>query len=199
MPIARRKPFLIQFSAGETLGRSKEPVFSDFIVLHAEQGTDEGNTSREEYGVTFDYDKVLRVNATKITRNINQQTIFFINEMPTANFPLGDYTFVGKSDEVFGNFNIYLKRAVNNNIPVVYYLHKSGMVCSFQLNFDADNLIAYVPMNKYLPFNEFSTIWKEEPATAEDTENRIELINREIVGYTENSRSHLKLTFKDIV
>lgn len=197
MSIYKNKPIIIRFSMGNTLGRDSQPVFSDDIVIHCGQETPSGNAEKNEYGVSLDYDRAILVNATKITRNINQETIFFINEMPTPNFPYGDYRFVGKSDEVCGKFKIYLKKTVNNDIPVLYYLHTSGLICTFQINFDESSLIAFCSLNKILPFNENSIIWKAEPLDVDDTEDRIVLINKEIVGYTGKSRSHVKLTFRD--
>lgn len=196
MAITDRKPILVKFPIGSSLGKAKHPVLSDAFVVHSEQGTREGEIDKREYGVTFDYDKAILVNANQITRNINQETVFFVEEMPTCNNEYGDYVFAGKSDEVEGRFKIYLRKSQKNTLPYLYYQHHSGIICSYQLNFDKKALVAYVPKDRFMPFNHNNKIWTKPPVDENDTNNRIVFKNQEIVGFTERSMSHNKITFE---
>lgn len=196
MAISRRKPFLVKFPIGKSLGRNGKPLLSDAFVLHSEQASREGEVDKREYGVVYDYDKVIVVNVNKLTDNIDKTTVFFIDEMPTRNNEFGDYEFVGKSDNIFGNYKIYLKKVVKNNYPEIYYLHHLGSICSFQLNYDKNEMVAYVPKERFVPFNHNNKIWTKKPVDENDDSNRISFVNKEIVGFTENSMSHLKITFE---
>ena len=195
MAISRRRPFIVRFPIGNSTGRGSEPVYSDNFVLHCEKGSRNGTVEKREYGTVALYDKEILVKANELTRNIGADTVFFIDEMPTSNNKYGDYVFEGKSDEVLGNFLIYLSKSKKNSYPKIFYLHHNGSVVSYQLNYDKKANVAYVPYDRFVPFGTNSKIWTKEPADIEDNTNRIVLKSTEQCGFTDTSRSHKKLVF----
>lgn len=146
-------------------------------------------------GNRIECDLICYADATKSVKSIDYTTAVFINEMPTSLIKDGDYTIQHISDVNRGKITFYLKRKAVQYDSL--FFNYNGQVVKFQCNFDKNNLVAYVPKNKILPFNEEDVVWSRKPTSVNDSKNRIKLISESIVGYDTLSAKFKKVVFEN--
>lgn len=188
-------PILIKLSIGKTTDiTSQEHIYGDWKVVYI-NSQQTGSLDKTNYGFVEDYDLVINLDSNSTTRQIDATTLFLINEMPTSNFELGNYEVAKIFPPANGLIKIGLVAKGSEKLPKIYYKH-NDMVVSYQLNFDYKTLIGYIPVDKTIPFNNNSTIWKTEPVDTQQETNKLRLIAKSKTGVDKTDKRFYKLTFE---
>jgi hypothetical protein len=150
--------------------------------------------SNNPYGYNVVYDKVITVNAGSITRLINEQTLFIVDEYPTSVFETGNYTVSMIYPEYNGEIVIGLTKKQDIDIPKLYF-ESNGKILYYQLNFDKDSKCAYIHKNTIIPFSVGDYVWTREPLDTSTTKNRYKLSEKVKFGVDKNVKNLYKLIF----
>lgn len=146
------------------------------------------------YGNEALYDKVITVNAGSITRAINYDTLFIVDNMPTNVYENGDYSVKQIYPEYNGEIVIGLSKNKSVNIPKLYF-ENNGKILYYQLNFDKNTLKGYVSNKTILPFKEGDYVWTREPADSDVKNNRLKFVSRTKTGLDGKLKSFYELNF----
>mgnify|MGYP001625055865 CR=1 FL=1 len=192
-------PLLVKYVISTTVGNSENANYSDWNIIYALKENPTGYVERLSYGITFDYDKLIIVDASEKTRKIKSNSIFLINEFPTSNFENGNYYVTKLFPEYQGKIMIALKSANNYSLPRIYYFDSAkNEIFAYQLNFDLKTLKGYVGKYEDLPFTSKSKIWYREPTDENDTEFMLSFVSQSNVGIVQNLKLFKELTFVKI-
>lgn len=177
------RPFLIKFPVGVSNGSSKrETVYEDsWRLVYGLISDPRGILRKEIYGDTLNFDKVVILNATDLSRMIDYDTILMIDEMPSSNFPKGDYYISYIYPEYNREIVIGLNKVNSVDMPKLYFA-KNNSILYFQSNFDKTSLTAYLKKNQISPVQVGDYVWTREPATAESDKHRYIVNSVEKVG-----------------
>lgn len=190
IPKKDSKPILIKFPVGEGNEIIYENQWNTVYGIVKKTGFYE----KKIYGIDLDFDLVITVNASYLTRKINKQTLFLCENMPTEVFKSGDYSPNYVYPEYNGEIRIGLKHKEDISIPRLYFVYNNEII-SIQLNFDSEKRKAYIPTDYNLPFNIGDYVWTMKPNSIDDVENRLKLISKEKIGLSSNYKNFYELTF----
>ena len=190
-------PLLIKYAISTTVGNSNNAVYSEWNTIYALKENPTGYVERVTYGITFDYDRIIIVDASNLTRKIKENTVFLINEYPTINNKYGNYIVSKKFPEYLGKITIALKNNQSNALPRIYYFDNTlNQVLAYQINFDFEKMRGYVGKYDDIPFNSNSKIWFREPLSKDDNEYVMKFISQQMVGIVKNLKVYKELIFE---
>lgn len=193
IPKRDSKPILIKFPIGESNSMVYEDQWQTIygIVKHA------GFYEKKIYGIDYDFDLIVIVNASSTTRKINSQTLFLCENMPSDVFKSGDYSPNYVYPEYNGEIRIGLKYKEDISIPRLYFKHNDDIL-SIQLNYDAKTKKAYLHKSCSLPFNVGDYVWSMKPDNLDSIENKLQLVSISKIGVSDNYKNFNELTFKEV-
>lgn len=195
LPSKDLKPFAVKFPAGGTTGSSPKKIYTEWQNCSG-LIKENVNARLEMYGKEFDCDIVIKMNANDTSRKIGYGTVFLVGEMPTKAMENGNFYVKEVLPEYNGEIQVLLNRREGLSYPRIYY-EANGEIMEYQLNFNNESLVGYVPKNSVLPFNKNTKIWyKIKPSSADDTNNRISLVSEINIGLVNWYNNFKKLTFK---
>lgn len=189
------KPFQIKFSIGIEKTNKSDMMYED--AWHTNWGLIRDTVTGKRnnyYGYEVAYDKVITVNAGSITRLIDYDTLFCVDNIPTSVYENGDYSVAQIYPEYNGEIVIGLTKKEAINIPKLYFEHK-GKILYYQLNFDKKTKKAYIPVKSILPFKEGQYVWTREPADSSQTSNRLLFSSKAKFGVDSQLKNFYELTF----
>lgn len=197
MAISRyKKPCLVKFSNGITVGDAEFSVSSDWTTIYYTTKSASGGYDRERYGTEENYDLVLILDNNNITKQINEGSIFLIDEYPTELNVEGNYKAKKISFTDSGKIIVMLNAKKGVKHRNLYFL-KNDQLCSIQCNYDSQTNKGYFRKYETIPFTGNDTIWNIEPLTNEDSEGRIILVSQDNVGIVNDLKVFIELTFKE--
>lgn len=145
---------------------------------------------RENVGYILDYDRLIIVPYGEKTQFIDEQSLLWIDTEPNESRSNMDYKIERVGDVIDGNFILYCKSLTQNTKPL-YYEYK-GKIYQIKVDFDNGNLVSFLPLNKYLPIDTNTKIWKTKPTSITTTTNLMRLVSKQRVGKS------YKLTFEKV-
>ena len=189
------KPFKIKFPIGISKTNKVDMKYQDeWQTVYGLVGEPNGAISKYVYGIDTPFDKVIVVNASSITRAINENTLFIVDNIPTTTYENGDYSVTRVTPERNGEIVIAISKKESVDIPKLYFKNGDD-VLYYQLNFDKKTLKAYVSVNEFLPFNEGDYVWTREPSDFEQTKNRLKFVSKSKIGLGSHFKPFIELTF----
>lgn len=189
------KPFKIKFPIGISKTNKVDMKYQDeWQDVYGLIGDPSGYISQNMFGQDSNIDKTIIVNASSLTRSINKNTCFLLDNMPTSVYENGDYYVNKILPEYNGEIVIGLTKIQSIDIPKLYF-NNNGKILYYQLNFDKYTLKGYVNINEILPFKEGDYVWTREPTDISSTKNRIEFVYKSKIGLSNHFKSFLELTF----
>ena len=190
------KPFKIKFPIGISKTNKIDMKYQDeWQTVYGIVGDPNGAISKYVYGIDVPFDKVIVVNASSMTRAINENTLFIVDNIPTTTYENGDYSVTRVMPERNGEIVIAISKKESVDIPKLYFQNGDD-VLYYQLNFDKKTLKAYVSVNEFLPFNEGDYVWTREPVDLTSTKHRLKLISKSKIGLSGNFKPFFELTFE---
>ena len=142
------KPFQIKFPIGIKKTNKSDMKYQDsWNLIYGLISNPNGSVRNNIYGYEGEFDKVITVVATPLTRQINYDTLFIVDNMPTLNYENGDYSPKYIYPEYNGEITIGLVKKEAINVPKLYFSTELGILY-YQINFDKDKLKAYVPFEQ---------------------------------------------------
>lgn len=191
------RPLKIKFAVGvEKTNKSEMQYENDWHICYG-LIRDTVTSNVNVYGFESMYDKVVTLNAGALTRSINYDTLFIVDNIPTAVYEYGDYLVKQIYPEYNGEIVIGLSKKEAVNIPKLYF-EKDGKILYCQLNFDKNTLKAYVSNKSFLPFNEGDYVWTREPADNNSEKNKLKLISKSKTGLDGQLKNFYELTFEQV-
>lgn len=189
------KPFKIKFPIGISKTNKVDMKYQDeWQTVYGLVGEPNGAISKYVYGIDTPFDKIIVVNACEITRAINENTLFIIDNIPTSTYQKGDYSVKRILPEKNGEIVIALSKKEAINIPKLYF--KNGNeILYYQINFDKTHLKAYSSVNSFLPFKEGDYVWTRDPSNVDDVNHRLKLISKSKTGLGSNFKPFIELSF----
>ena len=192
------KPFLVKFPIGVLKTNKSDMQYeSSWNLFYGLISNPNGSFDKNMYGYEGDFDKVITVVATPLTRRIGYDTIFMVDNYPTINFDGGDYSPKYIFPEFNGQITIGLVKKEAVNIPKIYFDSDFGILY-YQINFDKNTLKAYVPYEQILPFSVGNFVWTREPTTSSETKHRLRLVSESKIGLDRRFQPFRELTFEEI-
>ena len=192
-----KKPILVKFSIAQTTGDSNVSVYSDWNIVYTTNKSLNLVFRNEVYGTEKDYDLIILLDANSVTRQIDQKSIFLIDQYPTKNNIKGNYKVEKIFPEYLGIIKIGLKSIEGQSSQKLYYLD-GGNIYAFQLNYDNETNLGYIGKNVSHPFTSQTVIWKTEPLNSEDTIDRIQFLSESNVGIVDKYNTFKELTFGEL-
>jgi hypothetical protein len=187
IPSSLLKPIYVAYA----LGNSGDKVgHEEPIRIHAQIEDVKSLVLREDVGFVPDYDRLILVPYGEKTQFIDEQSLLWISVEPNENRSNSDYKIERVGDVVDGNFILYCNSLTPNTKPL-YYEHK-GTIYQIKVDFDSSNLVAILPINKYLPITSSTKIWTTKPINSETTKNLLRLGRKQTIGKS------VKLTFERV-
>lgn len=198
MPVKKdKRPILVKFNIADKTGDTNACVYGDWQVVYMSDKSITSAYNREIYGTEEDFDLVILLDASPITKRINEQSLFLINEYPTENNIKGNYRIKRLFPEYLGLIRIGLESIEGKSTQRLYYLDGEN-IYSYSLNYDNINNLGYIGKYDVHPFTQATTIWKTEPLNSSDTVDRIQFISETNVGIVNNYRVFKQLTFSEV-
>lgn len=189
------KPFKVKFPIGISKTNKIDMKYQDqWQTVYGLIGEPNGVYAKYVYGIDVPFDRVIIINASSVTRAINNNTLFLIDNMPTSVYENGDYSVTRIMPERNGEIVIALSKKESIDIPKLYFVN-GGEVLYYQLNFDKKTLKGYVSVNDYIPFNIGDYVWTREPADTLSTKHRIKLSSKIKVGLSGGFKPFVELSF----
>lgn len=192
-----KKPILVKFSIAQTTGDKNVSVYGDWNVIFVTDKNIAGYFEREPYGQDEDFDLTLLLQANPITRQINEKSVFLVNEYPTNNNSKGNYKIKKIFPEYLGNIKIGLEIVDKISYRNLYYL-SGEEIYKFQLNYDSATHKGYIDKDIQHPFTRNTIIWTTEPTNAQDTIDRISFLSQQDVGIIDSYKAFTELTFGEL-
>jgi hypothetical protein len=195
----QKKPIKLRFAISETTEDNPKQVLSDWFTDFAKETTPNGNVTYNIYGTEMSFDKVFTFEANPVTRRIDYNTIIVADHYNSANYADGDYRVAYIFPESKNGIVIGCNSVKDINIPKLYYLGSDWAILAFQIDYDYENLVAYVKANDYIPFDTNTTIWhKFMPTSADQKTNRIKYTGYTKVGLHSSYKDFLELHFEEV-
>jgi hypothetical protein len=174
IPSSLLKPIYVSYALGND---GSKVVHEEPIKIYAQIEDVKSLVLREDVGFIPDYDRLILVPYGEKTQFIDEQSLLWISVEPNTNRNNSDYKIERVGDIVDGNFILYCNSLTPNTKPL-YYEHK-GKIYQIKVDFDSSNLVAVLPLNKYLPIDKSSKIWYTKPTNGESTTNLIKLVSKQ--------------------
>ena len=190
------KPFLIKFPVGTLKTNKTEMQYEkDWKTVYGLVSDPSGAILSRVYGNEHNFDKVIIVNAGSLTRAINYGTIFMLDEMPTSNYPVGDYYPKYIYPEYNGEIVIGLKRVEGLNHPKLYFFIGDDVLYC-QINYDKETRKAYIGSKQIIPFSVGDFVWTRTPTDKESSASRLKFSSKEKTGFDDRCKTFYELTFE---
>lgn len=189
------KPFKIKFPIGISKTNKIDMKYQDeWQTVYGIVGDPNGAISKYVYGIDVPFDKIIVVNASSITRAINENTLFIVDNIPTTTYEKGDYSVKRRLPEHNGEIVIALSKKESVNIPKLYFAN-GNEILYYQINFDKKTLKGYASSDAFLPFKEGDYVWTREPSDSSDTKHRLKLVSKSKIGLGSNFKPFIELSF----
>lgn len=192
-----KKPILVKFSIAQTTGDKDVSVYGDWNVIYISDKSNSGVIDRETYGQDEDFDMVIVLEANPITRQVDEKSVFLVDEFPTKNNKKGNYRIKKIFPEYLGSIRIGLETIEKIPYQNLYYLSGSN-IYKFQLNYDSETMKGYIDKDIKHPFTTETIIWSSEPTSAENTVDRISFVSDRRVGIIDRYKAFTELTFGEV-
>ena len=140
--------------------------------------------NNENYGKELTYNALLLFEVDNYTQFIDEFTKFWVREKPLSADTPTNYRVNSVSKPENGIISVYLSSLTTNNYTL-WYLYK-GQILETQMQFDIDTLRGVAPKNMYLPWNETTKIWYEEPENANTTTALLRVAKNEVTELGNN-------------
>ena len=168
------KPIYVAYALGDNNGKvgHDEP-----IEIHAQIDDVKSLVLREDVGFVPDYDRLILVPYGEKTQFIDEQSLLWISVEPNASKSNMDYKIERVGDVIDGNFILYCN-SLTPNTKSLYY-ERNGKVYQVKIDLDNSNMVAMLPLNKYLPIDENTKIWFTKPSSVGTTTNLVRLVGKQ--------------------
>ena len=187
IPSSLLKPIYVAYALGSD-GNSVE--HDEPIRIHAQIENVSSSILREDVGFVPNYDRLILVPYGDKTKYIDEQSLLWISVEPNANRSNSDYKIERVGDVVDGNFILYCNSLTTNTKPLYY--ERNSKIYQVKIDFDNANLVAVLPLNKYLPITNQTKVWLTKPTNVDSKTNLIKLTKKETL------EKSYKLTFKKV-
>ncbi len=187
IPSSLLKPIYVAYALGDNNGKI---VHDEPIKVYAQVEDVKSLVLREDVGFVPDYDRVILVPYGEKTQFIDEQSLLWISVEPNANKSNMDYKIERVGDVIDGNFILYCNSLTPNTKPIYY--EKNGTIYQVKLDLDNINLVAVLPLNRYLPIDSTTKIWLTKPTSIESTDNLLKLVSKQRL------EKSYKLTFEKV-
>ena len=195
MPVKKdKKPILVKFSIAQTTGDKNVSVYGNWNVVYITNKSTGSFFDREVYGQDEDFDLVILLEANPITRQVDEKSVFLIDEYPTRNNEKGNYRIKKIFPEYLGLIRIGLESVEKISFQNLYYLSGEN-IYKFQLNYDRETKKGYIDKDIQHPFSTSTIIWTTEPTNAEDTIDRISFVSEQNIGIIDRYKAFKELSF----
>lgn len=131
-----------------------------------------GTMNYEDFGKSFQYDKKIVFEDNKDSRFVDEYSNIWLNKKPLEDGNNANYDVLYKSEIVDGLFTIYIK-SITNDTSKLYVSYDEENIIAIQIDFDYENLEASIRNDMYLPIDNNTKIWLQEPNNINDNSNRI--------------------------
>ena len=168
------KPIYVSYVLGESNGKIG---YDEPIKIYAQIEDVKALVLRENVGIIANYDRLILVPYGEKTQFIDEQSLLWISVEPNANKSNMDYKIERVGDVIDGNFILYCN-SLTPNTKSLYY-ERNGTIYQVKVDFDSTNLVAFLPLNKYLPIDSTTKIWFTKPSSVETTTNLVRLVSKQ--------------------
>ena len=187
IPSSLLKPIYVAYALGDNNGKVGH---DNPIQIHAQIEDVKSLVLREDVGFVPDYDRLILVPYGEKTQFIDEQSLLWISVEPNASKSNMDYKIERVGDVIDGNFILYCN-SLTPNTKSLYY-ERNGTIYQVKVDFDNTNMVAMLPLNKYLPIDSKTKIWFTKPSSVETTTNLVRLVSKQRL------EKSYKLTFKKV-
>ena len=193
------KPFLIKQPVGNSEDDSENIMLYEdsWTVLYGLISDPNGRLRNQVYGNELPFDKIITVNAGSSSKQIGYDTILMVDDMPTSNYPQGDYTVKYIFPPYNGEIVIGLEKRQSVSMPRLYY-YKNNTLLYYQLNFDRTTLKGYSLKNRIIPFANGDTVWTTRPDDDADTSNRYTVSGFSDVGLDQQNKNFVEFSLLEV-
>lgn len=166
------KPIYVAYALGDIGGKV---IYDEPIKVYAQVEDVKSLVLREDVGFVPDYDRLILVPYGEKTQFIDEQSLLWISVEPNANKSNMDYKIERVGDVIDGNFILYCNSLTQNTKPLYY--ERKGTI--YQVKVDLNDMVAMLPLNKYLPIDSTTKIWLTKPSSVETTTNLVRLVSKQ--------------------
>ena len=166
------KPIYVAYALGDSNGKV---AHDEPIKVYAQVEDVKSLVLREDVGFVPDYDRLILVPYGEKTQFIDEQSLLWISVEPNANKSNMDYKIERVGDVIDGNFILYCNSLTPNTKPLYY--ERKGTI--YQVKVDLNDMVAMLPLNKYLPIDSTTKIWLTKPSSVETTTNLVRLASKQ--------------------
>ena len=166
------KPIYVAYALGDIGGKV---IHDEPIKVYAQIEDVKSLVLREDVGFVPDYDRLILVPYGEKTQFIDEQSLLWISVEPNANKSNMDYKIERVGDVIDGNFILYCNSLTPNTKPLYY--ERNGTI--YQVKVDLNDMVAMLPLNKYLPIDNKTKVWLTKPSSVETTTNLVRLISKQ--------------------
>lgn len=181
------KPIYVAYCLGDIGGKL---IHDEPKKVYAQIEDVKSLVLRENVGYIPDYDRLIIVPYGEKTQFIDEQSLLWVDTEPNETRTNMDYKIERVGDVIDGNFILYCKSLTQNTKPL-YYEYK-GKIYQIKVDFDNGNLVSFLPLNKYLPIDNNTKVWRTKPTSITTTTNLMRLVSKQRVGKS------YKLTFEKV-
>ena len=166
------KPIYVAYALGDIGGKV---IHDEPIKVYAQVEDVRSLVLREDVGFVPDYDRLILVPYGQKTQFIDEQSLLWISVEPNENKSNMDYKIERVGDVIDGNFTLYCNSLTPNTKPLYY--ERNGTI--YQVKVDLNDMVAMLPLNKYLPIDSKTKIWFTKPSSVETTTNLVRLVSKQ--------------------
>lgn len=174
IPSSLSKDIYVAYPLGDDNGKIG---YDEPIKIYAQIDDVKSLVLREDVGFVPDYDRLILVPYGEKTQFIDEQSLLWISVEPNANKSNMDYKIERVGDVIDGNFILYCNSLTPNTKPLYY--ERNGTIYQVKVDFDSNNFVAFLPLNKYLPIDKTSKIWYTKPTNGKSTTNLMRLVSKQ--------------------
>ena len=168
------KPIYVAYALGDIGGKV---IHDEPIKVYAQVEDVKSLVLREDVGFVPDYDRLILVPYGEKTQFIDEQSLLWISVEPNANKSNMDYKIERVGDVIDGNFILYCN-SLTPNTKSLYY-ERNGTIYQVKIDLDNTNMVAMLPLNKYLPIDATTKIWFTKPSSVKTTTNLVRLVSKQ--------------------
>ena len=172
IPSSLSKDIYVAYPLGDDNGKIG---YDEPIKIYAQVEDVKSLVLREDVGFVPDYDRLILVPYGEKTQFIDEQSLLWISVEPNANKSNMDYKIERVGDVIDGNFILYCNSLTPNTKPLYY--ERKGTI--YQVKVDLNDMVAMLPLNKYLPIDSTTKIWLTKPSSVETTTNLVRLVSKQ--------------------
>ena len=192
------RPFLVKTPVGYSKTSSNQTaVFGEWKTLYGLIRDTNKDANLKVYGIELPFDIQITLNATTTAKQINYESIIMINDMPTENYPNGEYKVVNISSVYNGEIVLGLEKVESVDMPKLYF-ERGEDILFFQINYDNETKTAYIDKNKVIPFSLNSYVWTRKPSDKTSTSKKLRLVQVSDIGFNSYAKKFKKLTFLEV-